>query len=81
VELDVALDADVLDSILNYVNPCWKAREVEIKLIARLRKHAGNPKFTELGERLEKVRKSPRPRWKRRIGWTPRRSWTGPWRR
>jgi type I restriction enzyme R subunit len=29
---------------------------VEIKLIARLRKHAGNPKFKELGERLEKIR-------------------------
>ncbi|MEK7691331.1 MAG: hypothetical protein AAB425_09950 [Bdellovibrionota bacterium] len=29
---------------------------MEIKLIARLRKHAGNPKFKELGERLEKIR-------------------------
>jgi hypothetical protein len=77
----VALDADVLDSILNDVNPCWKAREVEIKLLARLRKHAGNPKFTELGERLEKVRESPRTRWKRRFGWTLRRSRTGRWRR
>ena len=37
-------------------NPAKKAKEIEIKLIARLRKHAGNPKFTELGERLEKVR-------------------------
>ncbi len=52
----LVLDADVLDSILNDANPGKKAREVEIKLIARLRKHAGNPKFTELGERLEKVR-------------------------
>jgi len=52
----LVLDADVLDSILKDANPDKKAREVEIKLIARLRKHAGNPKFTELGERLEKVR-------------------------
>jgi type I restriction enzyme R subunit len=52
----LVLDADALDSILNDANPGKKAREVEIKLIARLRKHAGNPKFTELGERLEKVR-------------------------
>lgn len=29
---------------------------VEIKLIARLRKHSVNPKFKELGERLEKIR-------------------------
>jgi type I restriction enzyme R subunit len=52
----LVLDADVLDGILGDANPAKKAREVEIKLIARLRKHAGNPKFKELGERLEKVR-------------------------
>jgi type I restriction enzyme R subunit len=52
----LVLDADVLDSILNDTNPGKKAREVEIKLIARLKKHAGNPKFKELGERLEKIR-------------------------
>lgn len=52
----LVLDADVLDGILKDANPGKKAREVEIKLIARLRKHAGNPKFKELGERLEKVR-------------------------
>jgi type I restriction enzyme R subunit len=52
----LVLDAEVLDSILKDVNPEKKAREVEIKLIARLRKHAGNPKFKDLGERLEKIR-------------------------
>jgi type I restriction enzyme R subunit len=52
----LVLDADVLDSILSETNPGKKAREVEIKLIARLKKHAGNPKFKELGERLEKIR-------------------------
>ncbi len=52
----LVLDADVLDSILKEANPGKKAREVEIKLIARLRKHTGNPKFKELGERLEKIR-------------------------
>ncbi|MGD9744804.1 MAG: type I restriction endonuclease subunit R, partial [Verrucomicrobiales bacterium] len=46
----LVLDADILDGILKDANPGKKAREVEIKLIARLRKHAGNPKFTELGE-------------------------------
>jgi len=52
----LVLDADVLESILKDANPDKKAREIEIKLVARLRKHAGNPKFKELGERLEKVR-------------------------
>jgi type I restriction enzyme R subunit len=52
----LVLDADVLDGILKDNNHGKKAREVEIKLIARLRKHAGNPKFKELGERLERVR-------------------------
>jgi type I restriction enzyme, R subunit len=52
----LVLDADVLDRILKDANPNKKAREVEIKLIARLRKHAGNPNFKELGERLEKIR-------------------------
>ena len=28
----------------------------EIKLVARLRKHLGNPKFTALGERLERIK-------------------------
>jgi type I site-specific restriction-modification system R (restriction) subunit len=52
----IVLDADVLDSMLKDVDPGKKARELEIQLIARLRKHAGDPKFKELGERLEKIR-------------------------
>ena len=52
----LVLDADVLESILKDGDPAKKAKEVEIKLIARLRKHSGNPKFKELGERLEKIR-------------------------
>ena len=52
----LVLDADVLDSNFKDANPEKKARDVEIKLIARLRKHTGNPKFKELGERLEKIR-------------------------
>jgi len=52
----LVLDADVLDGILKDVEPGKQARKIAIQLIARLRKHAGNPKFTELGERLEKIR-------------------------
>ena len=52
----LVLDAEILDGILTGSNPGKKAKEIEIKLIARLRKHLGNPKFEELGERLEKIR-------------------------
>jgi type I restriction enzyme, R subunit len=52
----LVMDAQVLDEILHSSDPEKKGREIEIKLIARLRKHLGNPKFGELGERLEKVR-------------------------
>ena len=52
----LVLDAEVLDSILNDANPEKKAKEIEIKLISRLRKHAGNPRFKALGERLERIR-------------------------
>jgi type I restriction enzyme R subunit len=52
----LVLDAEVLESILAEADPEKKGKEVEIKLVARLRKHAGNPKFTALGERLEKVK-------------------------
>ncbi|MHB8883223.1 MAG: type I restriction endonuclease subunit R [Thermodesulfovibrionales bacterium] len=50
------MDADVLESILNTKDPNKKAKEIEIKLIARLRKHKDNPKFIGLGERLEKLK-------------------------
>jgi type I restriction enzyme R subunit len=52
----LVLDADVLDGILKDADPGKKGKEIEIKLIARLRRHAGNPKFTALGERLERIR-------------------------
>jgi type I restriction enzyme R subunit len=51
----LVLDADVLEEILTDVEPGKRAREVEIKLVARLRKHLGNPTFTALGQRLEKI--------------------------
>jgi type I restriction enzyme R subunit len=52
----LVLDAEVLDGILKGADASKKAKTIEIQLIARLRKHLGNPKFTALGERLEKVR-------------------------
>jgi type I restriction enzyme R subunit len=52
----LVMNAQVLEEILKDAEPAKKAREIEIKVIARLRKHIGNPKFTALGERLEKVK-------------------------
>jgi type I restriction enzyme R subunit len=47
---------DDVDTLVMDAQPEKKAREIEIKIIARLRKHGNNPKFTALGERLEKVK-------------------------
>src|SRR5271157_162243 len=52
----LVMDAQVLEEILASADPAKKGREIEIKLVARLRKHVGNPTFTELGERLEKIK-------------------------
>jgi len=52
----LVLDAEVLDNILKDMEPGKQARKIEIQLIARLRKHGNNPKFKQLGERLEKIR-------------------------
>ena len=52
----LVLDTQVLEEILADAEPGKRANEVEIKLIARLRKHLGNPTFTTLGERLERIK-------------------------
>jgi type I restriction enzyme R subunit len=52
----LVLDAEVLQEILAEKEPEKRGREIEIKLVARLRKHLGKPKFTALGERLEKIK-------------------------
>jgi len=52
----LVLDAQVLEDFLKEVDPSKRGKEIEIKLIARLRKHLGNPKFTALGERLERIK-------------------------
>ncbi len=52
----LVLDPEILDDFINSKDPAKKGKEVEIKLIARLRKHQGNPKFIALSERLEKLK-------------------------
>ena len=52
----LVLDAQVLNDILKESDPAKKGREIEIMLVARLRKHLGHAKFVALGERLEKIK-------------------------
>lgn len=52
----LVMDAEVLEGLLDAKDPDKKSKEIEIKLIARLRKHMGNPLFVALGERLEKLK-------------------------
>ena len=52
----LVMDAQVIEDFLKSADPAKRGKEIEIKLFARLRKHFGNPKFTELGERLERIK-------------------------
>lgn len=52
----LVMDAGVLEKILDDAEREKVGREVVIRLIPRLRRHASNPIFTALGERLERIR-------------------------
>jgi len=52
----LVLDAELLEAVLGNPDPEKKAKEISVKLAGRLRKHAGNPKFKALGERLEDLK-------------------------
>lgn len=52
---EFVLDADVVEEIFNNPDP-KKVKEIEKILIKRFKKHAGNPKFKKLSERLEELR-------------------------
>lgn len=51
----LVLDADLLEAVLSNPDP-KKAKEIEIKVARRLRKHLGNPVFKALSERLDALR-------------------------
>ena len=51
----LVLNAEVLEELIA-INDPKKTKEIEIKIIARLRKHLGNPRFIDLGKRLEELR-------------------------
>ena len=52
----LVLDSELLEKVINEADAGRKGREIEIHLIARLRRHLGNPLFVALGERLERIR-------------------------
>ena len=53
---EIILDADLLEAVLKTDNPSRKAKEIQIKLAERLRKHSDNPRCRKLSERLEKLK-------------------------
>jgi type I restriction enzyme R subunit len=52
---EFVLDADVIEDIFNNPDP-KNAKKLEKLLLKRFKKHAGNPKFKTLSERLEALR-------------------------
>jgi type I restriction enzyme R subunit len=52
----LVLDAQLLEAVMSSPDPKKRAREFDIKVTARLRKHTGSPKYKELSERLEELR-------------------------
>jgi len=53
---EIVLDAELLDAVINSSDPDKKAKEIQIKVSRRLRKHMGDPRFKKLSERLEKLK-------------------------
>lgn len=53
---EIILDAELLEAVLKTDNPDRKAKELQIKIVDRLRKHMGNPLYRKLSERLERLK-------------------------
>lgn len=52
---NLVLNPDLIEALMASHDP-KKAKEIEIKVARRLRKHAGDPRFTALSERLESLK-------------------------
>lgn len=57
-DLDVlTLDSELIDQFIQKQSDVKKAaKKIEIDLIAKIRKHSKDPKFQQLGEKVEKLR-------------------------
>ena len=53
---DIVLDSELVELILDTPDPKKKAKEIEIKVARRLRKHIGQAAFKALSERLEALK-------------------------
>jgi type I restriction enzyme, R subunit len=53
---EIILDAELLEAVLKTDDPDRKAKELQIKIVDRLRKHMGNPLYRKLSERLERLK-------------------------
>ena len=53
----ISLDADLVDEYIEkYKDAKTAAKKVEIDLVAKIRKHSNDPKYMQLGEKLERLR-------------------------
>lgn len=54
----LVISADMIEELINSKNPDEQARKIEIHISRRLRKYSDNPKFTKLGEKLERLKEA-----------------------
>lgn len=52
----LVIDADLLEAVVGVPDPAKKSKEIEIKISRWLRKRLHDPRFKELGERLEALK-------------------------
>ena len=52
----LVVDADLLEAVLGSPDPKKKSKEIEIKVVRRLRAHLHDPRFKALAERLEELK-------------------------
>ena len=53
----LVVDAELLEAVLGDPDPKKKAKEISVKLTARLRKHSASPNYKALAERLEDLKR------------------------
>ena len=53
---EIVLDAELVEAVLSTPDPGKKAKEIEFKIMGRLRRHMGDPRFRALSERLEALK-------------------------
>ena len=54
---NLVIDPHVLDDVITEIDAKKKSKRIEVILVARLRKNAGNPKFKAFGEKLEDLKR------------------------